>query len=382
MTTLDWIIVAFTLGLGLYGFAQGFLVGVLSLVGFAAGAFLGSRLAPTLLSGGAASPYAPALTLGVALLAGGVLAATLERVGLALRAGLRLPGLATLDGIAGALLTACVALAIAWIAGAVALQTPGAGSLRRDVQRSLVLRRLNQLLPPSGSILHALARIDPLPTVSGPPVAVAPPPPGIARDRAIRRAAASTVRVLGTACGLGVEGSGWVVGPDLVVTNAHVVAGEGDTVVQPGGDGPRLRAVAVAFDPLDDIAVLRVGGLGLAPLPVASDARAGTPVGIVGYPENGPLTIRPGRVGDTSTAISQDAYGRGPVRREIVSLRGRVQPGNSGGPLLDAAGRVQAMVFATTVGGASAGGYAVPDGRVRAALAGASGPVSTGPCAR
>jgi len=142
-----------------------------------------------------------------------------------------------------------VALGIAWVAGAVALQTPGAGGLRRDVQRSLVLRRLNELLPPSGAVLHALARIDPLPSVSGPPVAVAPPPPGIARDRAIRRAAASTVRVLGTACGLGVEGSGWVVGPDLVVTNAHVVAGEGGGHGRPArgrrapaaGRGRRLR---------------------------------------------------------------------------------------------------------------------------------------------
>lgn len=381
MTTLDWIIVAFTLGLAMYGYAQGFVVGALSLLGFAAGAFVGTRVAPALLPKGSSSPYGPMFGLIGAILVGAFVAAALQGVGVRLRARLRMPGLAVLDGIAGAALTACLALGIAWVGGAVALQTPGATTLRADVQRSYLLRKLNALLPPSGGLLNALARFDPFPQVSGPQADVGPPPPGIARAPAVRAATASTVRVLGTACGLGIEGSGWVAAPETVVTNAHVVAGEDDTVVQPGGVGPQLRAIPFAFDPSDDVAILHVPGLSLAPLHLGTDPRAGTAAAIVGYPEDGPLRIRPGRVGVTEVAISQDAYGRGPIKREITSLRGLVQSGNSGGPLVGANGDVLGTVFAATVGAGPLGGYAVPDDRVRAALSGASAPASTGACA-
>ena len=381
MTTLDWIIVAFTLGLAMYGYAQGFLVGALSLLGFAVGAFVGTRIAPALLPKGSSSPYGPLFGLIGAILVGAVVAAALEGVGVRLRARLRLRGLAVLDGIAGAALSACLALGIVWVGGAVALQTPGATTLRADVQRSYLLRKLNALLPPSGGLLNALARFDPFPNVSGPQADVGPPPPGIARAPAVRAATASTVRVLGTACGLGIEGSGWVAAPDTVVTNAHVVAGEDDTVVQPGGVGPQLRAIPIAFDPYDDVAILRVPGLSLTPLRLGTDPRPGTAAAIVGYPEDGPLRIRPGRVGVTETAVSQDAYGRGPIKREITSLRGLVQSGNSGGPLVGANGDVLGTVFAATVGASPSGGYAVPDDRVRTVLSGASAPVSTEACA-
>ena len=119
--------------------------------------------------------------------------------------------------------------------------------------------------------------------------------------------------MLGTACGVGVEGTGWVARTDLVVTAAHVVAGQKDTVVELQS-GARLPADVVAFDPRNDIAVLRVGGLGLRPLPLA-DAEPGRPVAVLGYPENGPFVATPARIGRTSVVLADDAYGSGPVTR-------------------------------------------------------------------
>jgi S1-C subfamily serine protease len=381
MTTVDWLIVAFTALLAIYGYVQGFVVGALSLAGFAIGAFIGTRLAPLLLNDGSHSPYAPLFGLLGALLAGGVMASGLEGVGARLRRAMRLPGLQAVDGLLGAALTACVALGVAWVIGAVALQSSGSVRLRRDIQSSDILRELNRLLPPSGPILDALARIDRLPSVRGPAAAVSAPTRRILANPAIRAARRSVVRVFGTACGLGVEGSGWVAEPGVVVTNAHVVAGETDTAVQVNGVGSGLPATVVAFDVHDDLAVLRVAGMGLRILPMASAAPAGLSVAILGYPLDGPFDAEPGRIGQTQTVSTENAYGVGHVQRAITALRGRVRPGNSGGPLVDAHGRVVATVFAALTGTPHPGGFAVPDALVRAQLRHAHGrPVGTGRC--
>jgi S1-C subfamily serine protease len=382
VTAVDWIIVAFALVMAFQGSHSGFIVGVLSLAGFVGGAVVGTRIGPLLLSGGSASPYAPLFGLMGAVLAGSVLAGGLQGVGVAVRRRLVLPGLGAADAGLGALLSVLIALAMAWLAGAILLQAPQASrELRRTVQRSAILRGLNDVLPPSGLILHALARFDPFPSVSGPEAQVPAPTAKIARDPDVRRAAGGVVRVLGSACGLGVEGSGWIARPGVVVTNAHVVAGESDTVVQLQGTGPKLRARAIAFDSRNDIAVLRVDGLGGRVLPIAADAPSGRSAAVLGFPLNGPYDVRAARLGATRQVLSQDAYGRGPVTRDMLSLRGLVRHGNSGGPLVDGAGRVAGTVFAAASGGRRPGGFAVPNAVVRGILGSAGGTVGTGPCA-
>ncbi len=388
MTAVDWLIVAFTVMLAFYGYLQGFIVGALSLAGFALGAFIGARLAPLLLPTGSHSQYAPLFGLVGALLVGGVLASGLEGVGVRARSILRIPGLRTVDGLLGAVLTACIGLGIAWVVGAVALQSSGSNKLREDIQRSAILQELNQLLPPSGPILNALARFDPLPSVNGPAANVPPPTRAILNAAGARAARPSVVKVVGDACGLGIEGSGWIAAPDIVVTNAHVVAGETDTHVQPGGQAPGLPAQVLVFDVHDDIAVLRVPGLSGLSLKLSPEAVAGTSAAILGYPLDGGFDAEPARIGQTEPVQTQNAYGQGDITRTITSLRGLVRPGNSGGPIVNRSGRVLATVFAALTGGSdpkSHGGLAVPNSVVLDELAAAARrngeAVGTGPCA-
>jgi S1-C subfamily serine protease len=382
VTGLDWIILALVTPLAVYGYGRGFVVGALSLAGFAGGAFAGSRLGPALLSEGARSPYAPLFALGGAIVVGALTSGALEAVARRVRSVLRIPGLGVVDGLLGALLSAALGLGLAWLLGAVALQTPATRELRDDIQRSQILRRLNSALPPSGPILNALARFDPVPRISGPRADVPPPRAAIARDPQVRAAAPGVVRIRGTACGLGIEGSGWVAGDGVVVTNAHVVAGQSDTVVEIGGLPPQHPAQAIHFDDRNDLAILRVRGLDAQRLVLGAVPGPGTPGAVLGYPENGPYDVRAARIGPTRAALSQDAYGHGPVSREMTAFRGLVRSGNSGGPVVGEDGRVLATVFASTIGGGPRGGYGVPNDVVRRALSVADGPVGTGPCAR
>jgi S1-C subfamily serine protease len=328
---------------------------------------------------GAESPYAPLLAAIGALIGGALVAVALESMALGLRAKV-IRGrhrLHLADGAGGAALVACVALGIVWVFGAVALHAPGTAGLRADVQRSLIMRSLNELLPPSGPVLKALDRVDPAPSIVGPTTPVKPPDARIARDPDVVDAGASVVRVLGTSCGLGVEGSGWMASADLVVTNAHVVAGEDDTTVSTS-NGATFDATAVHYDPRNDLAILRIAGR-LPALSIAPSASRGQSAAVLGYPNNGPYAVSPARFGETRDVISEDSYGRGPIRRTIASLRGAVHSGNSGGPIVDAKGRVLGTVFASTTTG-QPGGFAIPDGLVQVALGEAGNEVDTGPC--
>ena len=378
--------------MALQGFARGFLVGAAALAGFIGGAYIGSRLAPPLLSGGSHSPYAALFSLGGAVLIGGLLGALFEGVARRVRRFMWLPGLRVVDGLLGAILTACIGLGLAWIIGAALLQTSSQFSLpssfRRSLSRSVILRDLDSALPPSGPILNALGRIDPLPGISGRIADVPAPSARILRTAGVTAARGSVVRILGTACNLGIEGSGWVAGDGLVVTNAHVVAGERYTSVQPGGAGRQLPARVVVFDPHNDIAILRVPGLSARALLLQlhpSNPAIGESAAILGFPLNGPFRARPTRLGATQMTATTNAYGN-PAVRLISSLRGLVQSGNSGGPLVDSAGKVIGTVFAeiTNAPQNEPSGLAVPDSVVSQALAKArvaSRPVSTESCA-
>jgi S1-C subfamily serine protease len=169
--------------------------------------------------------------------------------------------------------------------------------------------------------------------------------------------------------------------PGVVVTNAHVVAGQDDTTVQERGTGPALDAIPIAFDSRNDIAVLRVPDLDAPALEFDSSPESGEEGAVLGYPENGPYDVRAARLGSTRTVISEDAYGRGPVNRQMTSFRGVVRSGNSGGPLVSADGGVMTTVFAATTGAGQRGGYGVPNAIVRRIVGSAQGRVGTGPCA-
>jgi len=219
--------------------------------------------------------------------------------------------------------------------------------------------------------------VDPFPAVVGPVAIVPAPNPAVLARPGVREAAPSVVRVVGTACGLSVEGSGWVARPETVVTAAHVVAGEHDTAVEMAESRTQLRATVTALDTRNDVAVLRVPGLQLRPLAIV-EPKPGAAVAILGFPEDGPFAATAGRIGGTIAVFSRDAYGH-PVTRTITSLRGVVRHGNSGGPAVDVRGRVQTTVFAARVDSKS--GYGVPADPVRKALARGTSPVSTGDCA-
>ncbi len=374
MTTVDWIALAVIAVTALNGLRRGLVVGAFGLVGIVAGAYAGAKLAPELLSG--ESAYTPLVALAGAVVLGSLLRLAASVAGGAVRSALlALPPLRALDTLGGLLLGAGIGLALVWVAGAVALHVPGQSDLRQEVQRSRILREINRQVPPA-RLLDAIARVDLLDRIAGPQARVAPPDPALLRDPGVRRARASVLRVTGTSCGLGVQGSAWVAARDLLVTNAHVVAGMRDARVDDGeGDGASARVVH--FDPRNDVAVLRVAGLDARPLTLIEPVE-GTAVAILGYPENGPFTATPGRIGQTGTVLAEDAYGRGPVERRITTLRGAVKQGNSGGPAVDRLGRVQATIFAARIGSPS--GYGVPTAIVRAALGTADREVSSGPC--
>ena len=381
MAALDIFIVLFVVLAVLRGARTGFLAGVFSLAGVVVGASVGSRIASSLLPEGSNLVYSVGVTL-IGVVAFAVLGEILARlIGGSLRNRLSHPTSTTLDNIGGGALGLALSLVLVWAVGVLALQSPPFVGLHPAVEESRILSSLEERMP-AGLLTRAVAELDPLPEIRGPTPDVAPPEKGILSDPDVRSAASRAVRVTGVACGYGVEGSGWVVARNLVVTNAHVVAGEAATRVQPEGVGRALRAEAVLFDEKNDIAVLRVRKLGLPPLPLASP-RPGEPAAVIGFPQNGPLDVRPARTGDTGYVKSGDAYNEALVRRIVTSFRVFVRPGNSGGPAVNADGEVISTIFASRAD-ASNVGYGIPSQVVQRHLRVATErtePVSTGGCA-
>jgi S1-C subfamily serine protease len=371
MTLFDLVLVIVIVFLALSGFRRGLVVGLASLLGLVVGGYVGIKVAPELLAD-SDSRYTPLVTFGAAV-AGAMLG---QAVAIYAARSLRGAGgagaLTALDSVGGLLLGAATGLALCWVVGAVLLYAPGQTTLRQYAQESRILSALNDELPPE-RLMDALARVDPFTAIAGPEADVGPPTAAVSRDPDVLAAGESVVRVTGYACGLGVEGSGWIAASGLIVTNAHVVAGVTDLRID-RGDGAFRPGEVVSFDRRNDLAVVRVPGLRGQPLRLA-DAQRGAAVALLGYPDNGPFAAVPARLGSTVTALARDAYGSLAIGRDVVTIRGAIHPGNSGGPAIDAAGRVRAVVYAQRID--KSGGYGVPVEFVRDALEAAGPPVET-----
>ena len=354
---MTWLDIAALLLIGLTavsGFRRGLIVGACSFGGLAAGAYIGAKVAPGLVHG-RASIYPPLVTLAGALIGSGIGQFAAVTLGKSVRRALQISLLQGFDNIGGALLGALTGVAFVWVIASVLLYIPADGKLRREVQGSKIAGRLTSSLPPS-RLIDALVRIDPFQVLAGPAPHVSAGDPALVYAAPVRAARRSVVRVVGIACGVGVEGSGWIVARGLVVTNAHVVAGISRPYVDRQG-GRVLRATVVAFDPTNDLALLRVPGLKGRPLRLAKPEND-LPVVVLGFPENGPYKAIPGRLGGTAPTFVRDAYGRFPTARGVTTIRADIRPGNSGGPIVDALGRVRAVVFARRA--KFNGGFGVP----------------------
>lgn len=365
MTTVDWIALGLIGLAALSGLRRGLVATGLALAGLIVGAILGSRIAPGLLPD-SLSQYSSLVAVGGAVIGAGVLHAVASFAGSIVRGGLRIPGIRQLDSLGGALVGAAMGAAVVWVLGAAALQIPHQPKIRAYAVDSKIVSALTDAIPP-GDVLHRLTRLEAFPRLTGTPAGPAEAPdPAILRASAVRSAAASVVRVQGRACGLTVSGAGWTVEPGVVVTAAHVVAGQSKTTVQRSGKGRKLRARVVVLDTKNDVAILLAPGLLARRLPLAGPDD-GASVAILGFPGRGAFAATAGRVGKTSTVLSQDAYGKGPTLRLMTSVRGKVRHGNSGGPAVDASGEVQATIFGQSKDGGIALG--VPATVIKAALA-------------
>jgi S1-C subfamily serine protease len=347
------------------GFRRGLIVGASSLLGLAIGAYLGAKLAPHVIHG-TPSVYPPLVTLAGAVIGAGIGQFAAVMLGQSVRGFLKIGLLKGFDNVFGAMLGAITGVVLVWVLGAVFLYVPADAKLRQEVQRSKIAGTLMTDFPPS-RVIDALVRIDTFQSLAGPSANVRAPDPALVRNAGVLAARQSVVRVIGFACGVGIEGSGWVAAPGLVVTNAHVVAGVVHPLVDRQG-GQLWSAKVVAFDPQNDLAVLRVPGFRARPLQLA-DPTSDTAVAVLGFPENGPYKALPGRIGATVATFVRDAYGRFPVARDVTTIRANIRPGNSGGPIVDSEGRVLAVVFARRAH--FGGGFGVPSQLVPAALSAA-----------
>jgi S1-C subfamily serine protease len=352
---LDVILLAAALLFAVSGYRQGFVVGVLSFVGFLGGGVVGATIAPTLARTGPLSGL-PRTTVAIALVflcaSIGQVLATL--VGGWLRKHLVWKPVRVVDAVAGAGVSVVSLLLVAWLVGTAVASSPFTG-LASQVRRSQVLYVVDQSVPGGAKGLFASFRRliddrgfpevfgDLVPTQARP---VEPPDPALARSAVVAAVRDRVFQITGVAssCSKRIEGTGFLYAPERVMTNAHVVAGVSKPDVEV--DGRQLRATVVLYDPDRDIAVLRVPGLSRKPLAFSGKGSTGDSAIVVGYPQDGPFRADPARIRGTQDARGPDIYQRRTVVREIYALRARVRPGNSGGPLVSPAGSVYGVVFA------------------------------------
>jgi S1-C subfamily serine protease len=386
VTVVDVIVVAFVAASMVHGLWLGAAIQVLSFGGFLGGLLAGAAAAPTV-AARFDDPATSRLVAVAVVFGGAVVVGTVGRlVGVRLWGALRRLRLGSLDAALGAVVAAASAALLSWLAAS--MLATASRPVAEAVQRSVVLQTINAALPPAPEVF---ARVQGLledrgmpPVFVGiPPAPAEPLPPPADPDvrAALDHAAPATLVVSGTGCPLAQQGSGFVAAPDLVVTNAHVVAGSSRTAVMV--DGQARAAVPVLYDPDLDVAVLRVAGLGIEPLPVLrEEVDRGTVAAAVGYPLAGPLSAEPAVVLRRLEATGRDIHYQRMVSRPVYELQARLQPGNSGGPVVDPQGRVIGLVFSRSTADPGVG-YAITSPAVAAHVDAASAavdPVGLGSC--
>lgn len=371
------------------GYRMGFLARVLSWVGLAAGIYAAARLAPVVLDqyqGGQ-----PETRLLVAL--GLFLVISTAGASLGAIAGHSVrqlippgTGLRTADRAAGGVIGGLGGLVTVWLLVPILAEVPGV--LSETIRNSSIARNIDRYGPSTPQALQDLRRqvadvnFPEVFSRLGPSPAAGPPPAEVALPAAVRdRVAQSTVKVSGTACGRVLSGSGFSPAADTIVTNAHVVAGvDRPSVLRT--DGRRIQATVVVFDPNRDLAVLRVPGFGRPALAVG-DPDTGDEGAVYGHPQGqDELAVIPARVENEVNAQGLDLYGRSAIRRQVLILAAALEPGDSGGALVDTGGSVIGVAFAVAPD-RPATAYALSSTELRTVLAQPrDSQVDTGPCVR
>ena len=372
---LDLILIALAAAFAVAGYRQGFIVGILSFAGFLGGAAIGASFAPklarSLVQGSSQQALVAIVAVFVAAMIGQLLASA---VGAAVRSRVNWRPATLVDSIAGAAVSVLSVLLIAWLIGTAVVNAPFA-MVTNQVNRSAVLGAVDRVMPSAArtmfSDFRSLLASGPYVQVFGalgaePALTVAPPNPAVLNAPGLVTARDSIVKVMGIApsCSRRIEGSGFVISAQHVLTNAHVVAGVTQDQTVTTRLGRRLAATVVLFDPERDLAVLYVPGLRAGALSFAGPASLGSSAIVAGYPLDHSFTVVPATVGDDQLAQAPDIYQSHEVTRQIYSIRANVEPGNSGGPLLAPDGNVDGVVFAAAVGVKDTG-YALTASEVR-----------------
>jgi S1-C subfamily serine protease len=362
MNLLDWLLVVLVVAYALSGYWQGFVTGAFATVGLLLGGFLGIWAAPLVLGGADPSLGVSLGALFIVILGASLGQALLQYAGARVRERITWQPVRAVDAVGGAVLSAVAVLLVAWALG-YAISGTRIGPVTEQVRSSFVLGKVNSVLPASApQVLQAFNQVVGMgffprylePFSPEQIVDVAPGPKSLTSDPQVLATQGRVLKIRGANdCGRGVEGTGFVIADDRVMTNAHVVAGVDDPEVETN-DGTELARV-VLYDPDLDIAVLAVDTGGVKPIEPDTSVGAEDPVAIVGYPQDGPFDIEPGRVRANPTLRSPDIYGSGTVLRDVFSLRGLVRPGNSGGPILTPEGNYAGVVFAASVEDADTG---------------------------
>ena len=387
MNWVDLVLLVAVVAAAVHGLRLGALVQVFTFGGFWLGLTLGTLLSIALVSSLRPGPVKSVVTL-VIVLAG----ATLLGVGGRIVGGwsnvvLRRHHLGGVDAGLGVGVAVVAVLLSAWLLGSVLSQSRYTW-LSSAISGSDVLRTVDEVMPPVPSVFaHAQAFLNAegVPPVFAqiPPQLVGPVsiPTQAEADSIAASAQSSTVKVIGGACGVTQEGTAFEVKPGVVVTNAHVIAGE--TSPEIDVNGQLYPATAVFFDPKLDLALLRTSAPMGKPLPVDPNyVGRGTEAAITGYPEDGPLTVVPAGVATRLTATGRDIYNQGLVVRQVYELDGVVRPGNSGSPLIATNGKVVGVVFSRSTTDAGVG-YALASPNVLTEVVQAenlTAPVSTQSC--